>query len=613
MKIASIFSLLGCVLSYIYAGLCEGKGRHTLKKLFLLIQSHIHSFKLALKTPETKNQFHFNNLYGEKTVKKMKEIAAGLHYLMPEREKFSYSLLVAVHKPLKLDFERLLKALISQSACHKEVLIALIGTQDEEVLGLAKDYAKAHPQFISVFQLEWVPHAVAYNRLARAARGKYILIVDDEAWIRPDLLFRYEQVLRMTADAELAVVYAVDGILNEEDVLVKEKICTKLPKLSFPYLFCQFTHSCFLVSRKLWDCLGGFQDAFEGAHVYDLFLRSAALQAQFIPIPVQLSVQRKKELTREEQEKITQAGIASYQAYIKQLGLNWEISEGYYFGSIRAIPKLVEEHFVHAIIPYKDRKELTLKAAQTLLAQQGVKLVITALDNGSSDQTIAEELRCLGVEVLTLNEAFNFSRINNYAVKTSEVGKHCDLLYFMNNDVELEEHALAEMCRWIDAPQIGLVGCRLHYPNGLLQCGGIDIDPNWSKRLSGWEVAEKKMPFEDLEFQKLLRLSDAVNGASLLMKKSTFHAIGGYDEVWYPNAHSDTSLSRKVRELGLYCFYTPYAFGIHHESISRTVNVMEDFENTTWLESRYFEQKPYAKLTPSNSVENESICSLSSL
>jgi len=76
----------------------------------------------------------------------------------------------------------------------------------------------------------------------------------------------------------------------------------------------------------------------------------------------------------------------------------------------------------------------------------------------------------------------------------------------LNNDVELEKNAILEMSRWIEQPNIGIVGCRLHYPNGLLQHGGVGIHPvgpNW--RVT-WEHIEKMRRFHLFVGSKLRRL-----------------------------------------------------------------------------------------------------------
>ena len=263
----------------------------------------------------------------------------------------------------------------------------------------------------------------------------------------------------------------------------------------------------------------------------------------------------------------------------KQLGWNW--LPGYQSTSARALPPLNKKNVIQIIIPYKDQKDLTLKCIHSLLKQKNVQFKITAVDNRSDDRSIADEIMALGGEVIFINEPFNYSRLNNLAVKQAKTTDDCNVLLFLNNDVELESEALSEMVRWMDQPRIGMVGCRLNYPDGKLQHGGVRLGEQ-EKDIMNWEHIEKLRHFEELEETKTLGFFDAVTTACAMIKRQTFLDVGGFDEIWYPIGYSDTNLAAKLDIKGLRCFYTPYAIGTHHESISRKTSI-EDFENSRWL------------------------------
>ena len=97
-----------------------------------------------------------------------------------------------------------------------------------------------------------------------------------------------------------------------------------------------------------------------------------------------------------------------------------------------------------------------------------------------------------------------------------------------------------------------------------------------------WVHHEKFSTFEEMQRTKSLGVVDAVTAACALVKRQVFLEIGGFDEVWYPIAYSDTNLAIKLHLKGLKCFYTPYAHGVHHESVTRKEGI-EDFENSCWL------------------------------
>jgi GT2 family glycosyltransferase len=145
----------------------------------------------------------------------------------------------------------------------------------------------------------------------------------------------------------------------------------------------------------------------------------------------------------------------------------------------------------------------------------------------------------------------------------------------------LESDALAEMLRWVDQPGIGMVGCRLNYPNGRLQHGGVRLVSRDTRGLQ-WEHIEKHRTFDELNETKSLHICDAVTAACAMMKRKLFLDVEGFDEIWYPIGYSDTNMATKIKARGLKCFYTPYAVGVHHESVSRKSSI-EDFESSVWL------------------------------
>jgi GT2 family glycosyltransferase len=80
-----------------------------------------------------------------------------------------------------------------------------------------------------------------------------------------------------------------------------------------------------------------------------------------------------------------------------------------------------------------------------------------------------------------------------------------------------------------------------------------------------------------------LHIVDAVTAACALVKRSLFIEVGGFDELCYPIAYSDTNLAVKIANKGFKNFYTPYARGVHHESVSRKLESLEDVESSRWL------------------------------
>ena len=72
----------------------------------------------------------------------------------------------------------------------------------------------------------------------------------------------------------------------------------------------------------------------------------------------------------------------------------------------------------------------------------------------------------------------------------------------------------------------------------------------------------------------------AVTAACLMMKKSIFNEINGFDET-FEVAFNDVDLCMRIRNAGYLIVWTPYAEAYHYESISR------GYEDTPEKQARF--------------------------
>jgi GT2 family glycosyltransferase len=329
--------------------------------------------------------------------------------------------------------------------------------------------------------------------------------MNQEDWVRPDLLFRFEQTLRLIADPEKTVLFCDENQLTRKNFFIPGSEQCKPKQLHFPYFFESFSENGLLIPKKLWKKIGGLRSDFLGAEFEDLMLRLEMSGAIFQHIPIILYSARANSKRRTKSHSVFLNALTDYS---KARRLNWNWFAESHSQDIVALPKVNTKHIVQIIIPFKDQKAITLTCVNQVLKQKEIKFKIIAIDNRSEDKTIAKEIERLGGEVLYVDEPFNYSRLNNRAVKETRIASDCDLVLFLNNDVELEPDALLEMVIFLD--------------------------------------------------------------------------VDGFDEVWFPIYHSDTHLVMKLKHKGLLCLYTPYAKGIHHESIS-CGKIVGDYENSLWF------------------------------
>ncbi|SES69133.1 glycosyltransferase family 2 protein [Thalassotalea agarivorans] len=230
---------------------------------------------------------------------------------------------------------------------------------------------------------------------------------------------------------------------------------------------------------------------------------------------------------------------------------------------------LLDSPKVTLIVPTRNGYDILKNAIDSIVEKTLYPNFDILIINNQSDcqKTIAfmEELSARdNISILDYDFEFNYSAINNYAVKQAKG----DLIAFVNNDIEvISGNWLSEMVMHAVRPDIGCVGAKLLYPNETIQHAGVVIG------LWGGAGHSHKMYSRHsngyMDRLQLVQNYSAVTAACLVMEKKLFNDVGGFDEELFPVAFNDVDLCLKVQALGLRNLWTPYALLYHHESISR--------------------------------------------
>jgi GT2 family glycosyltransferase len=138
-----------------------------------------------------------------------------------------------------------------------------------------------------------------------------------------------------------------------------------------------------------------------------------------------------------------------------------------------------------------------------------------------------------------------------------------EYVLFLNNDTTVTPGWLEALLEtFASVPDAGFVGAKLIYPDGRLQEAGGVI---W-RDASGWNYGKTGDPRHPR--YNFRRETDYCSGACIMLPRSLFLALGGFDECYRPAYYEDVDLAFKVRKAGLRVIYEPAAEVIHHEGLT---------------------------------------------
>jgi len=246
--------------------------------------------------------------------------------------------------------------------------------------------------------------------------------------------------------------------------------------------------------------------------------------------------------------------------------------------------KKENEPLVSIIIPVFNNFIYTYNCLKSILTFSGdkVRYEIIIANDCSNDLTQEIEKVVYNINVVTTQENSGFLiNCNNAAEKAR--GKY---ILFLNNDTQVQENWLFPLVELMESDEtIGVVGSKLVYENKKLQeAGGIV----WNDA-SAWNYG--RMSDSSLPEFNYVKEVDYVSGASIIIKKSIWNEIGGFDERFAPAYYEDTDLCFSIRELGYKVVYQPLSVVIHFEGITNSANVSEGHKQYQAVNKRIFHDK----------------------
>ena len=221
---------------------------------------------------------------------------------------------------------------------------------------------------------------------------------------------------------------------------------------------------------------------------------------------------------------------------------------------------IFEKPLISIIIPVHNQFKYTYHCIASILNINPIlPYEIIIADDLSIDNTKIIENFIKNIIILHNEKKYNFLINCNRASKIAK-GKY---ILFLNNDTKVNKEWLFYLVNLIENDEkIGMVGSKLIYPNGILQeAGGIVFnDGGCSNYGKGYNA-----DFPEYNYVKEV---DYISGASIIIRKSLWDTIGGFDERFSPAYYEDTDLAFELRKHGYKVMYQPKSVVIHFEGIS---------------------------------------------
>jgi O-antigen biosynthesis protein len=471
------------------------------------------------------------------------------------------SILVPVYNTQPVILRRCLDSVLYQTYRNWELCIVDDASTDPAVEAVLKEYRLKSRRIRVRFSPKNAGIAATINRCARMAGGEFLGVLDHDDEMAPHLLFEYVSLINQKPDADL--IYCdedkIDTSGNYCDHWFKSDWNPDL-SLSFNYVM----HFA-LYRRKWWEKAGGMRETFEGSQDYDLLLRIAELTPNIYHVPKILYHWRMSEDSvasgPEAKPHIFTSGLAALNKALERRRIKGDAIDApeAWKGVYRVKREIDRSLFCSIIILYNGNQMGLSRLKDSIESNISFKnheLIICG--NASHSQDINDSLghandsiRWVAVDGCNIPQTFN------EGVKRA----HGDLLFFLTDAFELlDTDSFDCLVEQAQRDEVGAVGGRVYYANGLVEHGGVILGPfdilGYAHRATPDTPGYAGLKHMTSNFS-------AVMGYGMMTRRLLFMDAGGFDEE-FATAYWDVDYCLRLRDRGYLITYTPYARLIHH-------------------------------------------------
>ena len=489
--------------------------------------------------------------------------------------RFSYSpkisILVATFNTKEEYLKEMIDTVVNQSYSNWELCIA-DGSTNDFVEKYVYEHYSSYGNKIKFQRLDQ-NYGISgnTNKAFEMATGDYITVYDHDDTLELDCFYEIVKALQE---------YRYDVLYTDEDRYDDKKKIYDIPNFKPDYnvdllrSHNYITH-LFVVSKRIIDEVGYYNSEYDGSQDYDYIFRCIEKANAVYHIPRVLYHWRMHpESTAQNPENkmyCYDAGKRAIEAHYQRIGVDAtvEMLPKPMYGMYHTVYSLKDEPLISILIPNYNHKAILKTCIDSLYkvnTYQNFEIVI--VENNSTEKEIFDYYKELqsehdNIQVVTYKGEFNFSKINNYGMKYTKG----DYVLLLNNDTEImKSNAISEMVGCILRPEVGVVGARLLYADDTIQHAGIvlgfigyagHVNHGLSKDEHGY-----------MNTECINGNYSAVTAACMMVKKSVFEKVGGFDEQFVV-ACNDVDLCLNICKENYLVVYNAFSLWHHYESKSR--------------------------------------------
>ncbi len=487
-------------------------------------------------------------------------------------------------------------SVLAQTGNNWELIVIDDGSDDPDLTELLEAYAEADSRILLYVRDRNGGIVEASNDGLRLANGEYIVFLDHDDLLTKSAISVVTKAVRANPAAE--ILYSDRRHVNAQGKRTGPDFFK--PDWS-PERFRSNMYIAHLtvVKRSAALEVGAFDPEFEGSQDHDLLLRISERGNPVIHIRLPLYQWRASEnstaLDPDAKPYAAVNGLKAVAAHCERMGIRAkpEHAERPGFYVLNRTPEpgskvtiIVPTCGTHANVLGEDRC-LVVGAVTSVSAHEYVAdYEIVVVYDKRGDLSYLDDVVEAGkgrVRLLEYAEPFNFSRKCNVAAIRSDA----DVVLLLNDDIEvISPNWLDHMCALAMEPDVGAVGLKLYFENGLLQHAGLGTSLG-NAFANGWGTPDQGGHFSSTIIDHEVI---GVTGACMAVRRDVYLEVGGFCED-YAGSFNDVDFSFKMLRAGYRNIAANSLSMYHFESLSRDPAITFNEESTLLSRWKYLGQE----------------------